>query len=117
MIMIGIIILNGELVINPIKIEKHVHGSKEIPSGYFTLPGAENISAVLFSASGYLSKFNRMGVQAGFRKENVRMIRSGTCYRHDLNASKPDLFQYEVDENSTETWGEGLNLYHNPNAN
>jgi hypothetical protein len=46
-------------------------GQKVIPSGFFDLPGPENVSAVLFSNSGTISKFNRMGVVAGFGSRRV----------------------------------------------
>jgi hypothetical protein len=108
---------DGNLVIDPITIEKHIKpdGTK-IPSGYFFQPDAEHISAVLFSASGTISKFNRLGRQAGFGSPNVRMFRMGTCYDNDPNASMPKIFKYEVTEDSQETWGEGVSMFHNPNA-
>src|SRR5262249_44569042 len=40
---------DGKLKIVPRKIEKHQWGAKVIPSGFFDQPGAENVSAVLFS--------------------------------------------------------------------
>jgi hypothetical protein len=107
---------NGQLVIEPKKIESHKVGDKEIPSGFFFQPGTEQISAVLFSASGTISKFNRLGRQAGFKDPSVLMIRVGTCHDHDPNAAVPKVFRYVVDEKSKETWGEGLSMFHNPNA-
>jgi len=107
---------NNHLVIIPSKIDVHTAGGKEIPSGYFFQPDAEYVSAVLFSASGTISKFNRMGRQAGFGDPNVAMIREGMCYDHDPDSSLPKVFRYEVDKNSSETWGEGLSMFHNPNA-
>ena len=107
---------SGKLVISPIQIEKHVLDGKEIPSGFFFQPDTENVSAVLFSASGTISKFNRMGRQAGFVHPDVRMIRFGSCHNHDENASLPNTFMYEVDESSSETWAEGISMFHNPNA-
>lgn len=53
---------NGQLIITPLTIETHEHQGKVIPSGYFFQPGAENVSAVLFSSSGTISKFDRMGL-------------------------------------------------------
>ena len=106
----------NQLVITPSPISEHRVGDKVVPSGFFNQPGAENISAVLFSASGTISKFNRLGRQAGFSVPNILMIRLGTCYDHDPNASVPRLFKYKVDETSEETWGEGLSMFHNPNA-
>lgn len=106
----------GKLVISPVILETHKVGEKEIPSGYFFQDNVENVSAVLFSASGTISKFNRMGRQAGFKHPDVMMIRIGTAHRHDPNASMPFPFKYEVDESCGETWGEGLSMFHNPNA-
>jgi hypothetical protein len=107
---------NNQLVINSIEIEKHKVGEKEIPSGFFFQPNVENISGVLFSASGTISKFNRIGRQSGFKVDNHLMRRHGTFHDHDPNAVKPKPFSYIVDENSSETWGEGFALFHNPNA-
>lgn len=107
---------SGQLVITPLKIEKHKIGEKEIPSGFFFQNDAENISAVLFSASGTISKFNRMGRQAGFKVPGLVMMRVGTHHDHEPNAHLPKPFKYIVDENSDETWGEGVSMFHNPNA-
>jgi len=107
---------SGQLIISPIKIEKHVVGGKEIPSGFFFQPEAENISAVLFSASGTVSKFNRIGRQAGYADPGVVIVRQGTCHDHDPNASLPNFFRYVVDETKQETWAEGISIFHNPRA-
>lgn len=107
---------NGRLVIEPITIDRHKYGKKDIPSGYFFQPDAENISAVMFSNSGTVSKFNRMGKQAGFGADNVILIRTGFCHDHDENAALPKTFYHKVTGESNESWGEGLSMFHNPNA-
>ena len=107
---------NEQLVIMPIQVDTHKVGGKEIPSGFFFQPDAENVSAVMFSASGTISKFNRMGRQAGFLAPGVIMMRVGTFHDHNPNAHLPLPFKYIVDESSKETWAEGLSMYHNPNA-
>lgn len=107
---------NGKLVIETEKIENHDSGGKTIPSGFFFQPNAEYVSAILFSASGTISKFNRLGRQAGFGDPNILMIRRGACHNHDPNASKPHMFSYVVDESTDETWAEGVSMYHNPRA-
>lgn len=107
---------NGQLVISSLKIDQHQVGSKVVPSGFFFQPDVENVSAVLFSSSGTISKFNRLGVQAGFGKENIIMHRFGTYHDHDPNASLPKQFMYQVTTESKETWAEGLSMFHNPNA-
>jgi hypothetical protein len=106
----------GQLIISPVKIETHKAGSKEIPSGFFFQPEAENISAVLFSASGTISKFNRIGRQSGYKHPDVTMVRMGSCHDHDPNAALPKMFRYVVDETCKETWAEGLSMFHNPRA-
>lgn len=107
---------NGKLNIYPSSIYEHEFGSKKIPSGFFKLEGAENISAVITNPSATISKFNRIGFERG-HKSSVIMIRSGTCYRHDQNSDMPDSFSYIVGENKVkETWRESLSVYHNPNA-
>lgn len=105
----------GKLIIKPQKIEKHT-GSKTIPSGFFNQPDVENISGILFSSSGTISKFSRMAIQSGFGVKGIKTYRMGMSYNKDPNASLPNRFLYEVTENSTETWAEGLDFYHNPNA-
>ena len=78
----------GRLKITARKVKEHRWAKKRVPSGFFGLPGAENISAVLFSNSGTISKFNRMGVIAGFGSNEIRVFREGTAFDHDPNAAK-----------------------------
>lgn len=108
---------DGKLRIHPRKIEKHSWGGKEIPSGFFDQPDAENVSAVLFSNSGTISKFNRMGLLAGFGSPRLRLVRQGFAVNHDPNASSPLPFRVSVnDPDYSEIWSEGLDIWHNPKA-
>lgn len=107
----------GELHITPRKIEKHSWGTKEIPSGFFDQPGSENISAVVFNNSGTISKFLRMGMLAGFGSNRVILTRVGNAVDHDPNAPYPVDFMHVVNSPEySETWVEGFDVYHNPNA-
>jgi len=107
----------GQLVITQMKVEMHEFEGKKIPSGFFMQEKAENISAVLFSASGTISKFNRMERLAGFGLPSQRMYRMGFCHRHDENADLPEYFVHEVEPGKvTESWAEGLSMFHNPLA-
>lgn len=107
---------DGQLIISALKIDKHELNGKEIPSGYFFQPDTENVSAIMFSASGTISKFNRIGKQAGFGDDNIDMYRFGSCHDHSPNASLPKFFNYQVTTETDETWAEGLSMFHNPNA-
>ncbi|WP_338759246.1 glycosaminoglycan attachment site [Bernardetia sp. ABR2-2B] len=108
---------NGELIINPIEIGNYTKpNGQEIPSGFFFQPNSDNVSAIIFSSHGTLSKFNRMGRQAGLGSNIPTLIRIGEFYDHTPNAVKPNFIKYTVDENSNETWSEGVIVFHNPNA-
>lgn len=105
------------LVIVPQSVTEHVDGLKKIPSGFFSQPGGEHVSAVLFSNSGTVAKFNRMGQQGVHHEPDVRMFRYGTCYRWDSNSTLPAPFVYEVgDHEAIESWRQGTVLIKNPNA-
>lgn len=107
---------NDQLIISPIKVDFHEYNGKKIPSGFFFTPDTENVSAVLFSASGTISKFLRMGKIAGFGESSVIMMYQGSKHRFDPNASMPDPFVFMIDDQYEENWGHGVNVFHNPNA-
>jgi hypothetical protein len=107
----------GRLHIQPFKIDQHEFNGKVVPSGFFNLPGSEHISAVVFSNSGTLPKFNRMGLLAGFGSPRVRMFRQGLAVDQNPNAAVPRPFFHAVHEAGyAETWCEGLEVHHNPRA-
>jgi len=107
----------GKLTISPRKVTTHRWGDKEIPSAFFDLPDANNISAVVFSNSGTISKFNRMGILASFGSSRVVLVRQGFAVDHDPNAVEPHAFRHVVNEPGySETWTEGLDVFHNPRA-
>ena len=107
----------GELIIKPMKIDGFVKRTgSTVPAGFFFQPESENISAILFSSTATLSKFNRMGKQAGLGSNKSNILRIGTHHNFDKNASEPKMFQYQVNENCKELWSEGVSIFHNPNA-
>lgn len=104
-------------VILPKKIDKHIWGTKVVQSGFFELPGAENISAVISNPSSTISKFHRMGVKAGFGSRKVQLTRVGYAVDHAANSDKATKFEQVVNSvDYNETWIEGMDVYHNPNA-
>jgi hypothetical protein len=107
----------GNLVIGSTPVEKHVLDVKSIPSGFFDLKDTENISAVVFTNSGTWGKFTRMGYQAGHHRGNLLICRKGLCNDPDPKANVPAEFFYWLhDPFHEETWGEGLEVFHNPKA-
>lgn len=100
-----------------VKGDEHIYGGKKIPTGFFDLPGAENVSAVLFSNAGTLPKFNRMGLRAGFVPENHMYIRQGFRYDPSPEAYVGIPFQEDVlSPEYEEYWSDELQVFHNPNA-
>lgn len=107
----------GETIVSPKRIDKHTWGEKTIPSGFFDIPEAVNISAVISTTAGTISKFNRLGLTAGFGSGNILMIREGTLVDHDPGATDPLMFRAVVNApDYQEPWEQGLNVYHNPRA-
>jgi hypothetical protein len=108
---------DGQLIIKPRRVGTLKWGTKEVPCGFIELPDAENVSAVLFSNSGTISKFNRMGKLAGFGSERLELVRIGTAVNHDPNAVEPLYFKRCVGEAGyDEHWAEGIDIWHNPRA-
>lgn len=107
----------GELVVENEKIASHKFDGREIASGFFFQENSENVSAVIFSATGTISKFGRMGRLAGFGDKKVDSVQMLTYHDHDPNAASPLLLIRKVEPGKmTETWCEGVSVYHNPNA-
>lgn len=98
-----------------IDIDHHIWGTKEVPSGFFYFEGAENISAIFFSPSNDIDKFNRMGLKDGFNSHKYKIRRT---------VKTPNIGSWEIEaitkivptKKYTETWDEGLIVFHNPNA-
>ncbi|MGB8352316.1 MAG: hypothetical protein WCD79_00355 [Chthoniobacteraceae bacterium] len=109
---------DGKLHVRNITVREHRWKHKVIPSNFFEQPGAENLSAILFTNCGTLSKFNRMGELAGFGRKDVKMFRGGVYHNHDNhNATEPKKFYFEITPKTyAENWTQGVALFHNPNA-
>ena len=95
-------------------IVEHRAGQKVIPSGFFNLPDARYVSAVLFTNAGTIAKFSRMAYDSA-RYPDLVMIRWGFASDPDPRAALPLPFGYVVGE-VVETWGEGVTIFHNPHA-
>lgn len=109
---------DGNLVVEAARVEVHKHEEKEIPSGFFDLPGSENVSAVLWTNAGTVPKFTRMALAGPYPDDEVSMVRFGNMIDQDPNAHLPLPFAFIVgdDDAPLETWGLEANLFHNPNA-
>ena len=108
----------GNLVIKTHDIDEHKRDKKVIPSGFFDLPDAENISAVLWTNAGTIPKFARMGMSGKYPDKGISALRFGNRYDADPNAHAPKPFLHFVGGKKAprETWGAETVLFHNPNA-
>ncbi|WP_350431359.1 hypothetical protein ABIS04_13250 [Shewanella sp. H8] len=109
--------IDGKRSIYEETIETHSWQGKTIPSNFFNSENAENISAVLFTNTATITKFNRMGKLAGLGGENIKMQRVGVKLHSDPKSLGPVPFAIDVDDPSyEESWSESVVMYHNPNA-
>ncbi|WP_417280765.1 MULTISPECIES: hypothetical protein [Alphaproteobacteria] len=108
----------GKLVIAAERIQTHQWRDKRpIESGFFRLPESEHVSAVISSNAGTIAKFNRMGILGKFGSDRVLLVREGRMTDHNPNAAMAKIFRVIVNSAGyEEDWIEGLNVYHNPNA-
>jgi hypothetical protein len=98
-------------------------GQHSIPAGLFRAPDFAHLSAVIFSNSATLAKFNRMGFLAGWRPPGLTMIRRGILFDRTPGALNPIDFNLAVDSAEYQAlwpWGEAwcqeLEVFHNPLA-
>lgn len=99
------------------EVQWHEWKGKKIESNFFSLPEAENVSAVIFSNNATIGTFNRMGQLAGLGEKTTRIIRFMDVYNPDPNSITPISIVKDIsDPDYEEAWGDGLVMYHNPNA-
>jgi len=105
----------GKLRVRGKKVKEHTLGTKVIPSGFFKLPNAEHVSAIIFTNSGTNAKFLRMAYQHGRDNDRLIMIRQGYAYDPNPDSQDACYFTYNLDcPPLVESWGNGLVVLHNP---
>ncbi|TPV95543.1 MAG: hypothetical protein B7733_09460 [Myxococcales bacterium FL481] len=108
----------GDVRVRVASVPEHVLGSKTLSPGLFRSdPAWRHVSAILFTNNGALGKFSRMGYQTGLGCEGIKMQRFGWRYNAEPQAMDPSFFAYDMAcPPFVETWGEGLDVLHNPVA-
>lgn len=95
----------------------HVVGRKVVPTNFFGQAGNRHVSAILACNAGTLTKFNRMGVRAGFGDPSVVLTRSGIFNDPTPGSFEGTPFEVNVeDPDYSEGWADEIEIYHNPNA-
>lgn len=105
----------GQGVYQLAAMDTHTHEGRSIPSGFLMGDDARPISAIIFSNAGTISKFSRMGTQAGMGDPSVRLLREGYRHNADPDATEPLHFSYVVGQ-IPERWSDGVTVMHNPLA-
>lgn len=94
---------------------KHTWKDKVIPSGFFSQPDSENISAVIHSHQATVGKFLRMGYLAEFGRRDLDILITGQAYCN--NSPIPSDYTIDITEQGYEEfWNDSITIYHNPNA-
>jgi hypothetical protein len=107
----------GRMVLGPTVLTTHTVGPKSIPSGFFNLPDAENISAVIFTNSATYAKFTRMGWETHGTASKSVAARVGLMWNPDPAIRYATWFAYDLREPLLrERWTDGMVVIHNPNA-
>ncbi|MGK0684551.1 hypothetical protein ACSFC0_04030 [Serratia marcescens] len=96
-------------------IKQHRWKGKEIPSGFFMQPDAENISAVIHCNQATIGKFLRMGYLAEFGRRDMDIHFSCEAIFGNRRPSQPLLLDV-THQDYEEYWGNSVVVYHNPNA-
>lgn len=98
-------------------VVQHEYGGRSIPSGFFSYPRAENVSAVLYANQWTVSRFDRIARQAaGWSAELVGRRQGPYLLPGDEFANRQ--FEHRLGDAGTpdESWWEGVTIFHNPRA-
>lgn len=96
-------------------IAEHQWKGKVIPSGFFSQPDSENISAIIHSNQATVGKFLRMGYLAEFGRRDLEIRLTGQAII-DNNHSPVDYDIDITDPAYEEYWNSSVTIYHNPSA-
>ena len=97
-------------------VGSHIGDTKTIESGWFNNHEAADISAVMWSNSGTVAKFNRMATGLGLGAPGWEIHRLGFELDPRPGATRPASFSERVEPGAEEPWEEGLVVMHNPRA-
>jgi hypothetical protein len=107
----------GQMTAEPAQLVAHKLGMKSIPSGFFNLPDAEHISAVIFTNAATSSKFTRMGWEKHGSATTTMVARVGAMWDPDPDTRYATWFAYDLREPLfRERWTDGMVVLHNPRA-
>jgi len=97
------------------KIKSHKWKGASAPSGFFDLPDADHVSAILFASNATIPTFNRMGKLAKLGSAAVKIIRHYSQYNPVADTMETKISDVD-DPRYEEDWGDSVAIFHNPRA-
>ncbi|CAN7805737.1 hypothetical protein LJR267_010648 [Paraburkholderia hospita] len=115
--------IDGERVISATYVDRLL-GEQAIPAGLFRTGEHPGLSAVIFTNTCAISKFNRVAVSGGAATKGLRYVRIGEFYDRNPGARRGIPFCLDVASaeyrrlwpRSYEPWCADLEVFHNPFA-
>ncbi|SDH23787.1 hypothetical protein SAMN04487926_10311 [Paraburkholderia steynii] len=103
---------------------KYLLSDPPIPAGLFRTDENAALSAVIFTNTCSISKFNRVGISAGAQANGLRYVRVGEFYDRTPGALKGIPFCLDIISEKYRTlwphgyepWSADLEVFHNPHA-
>lgn len=112
-------IVDGKLVITENRTDFHTIGERRL-SNFYDIPLSVNISGILYSNSGTMGKFSRIGYQKGYGDHIHNFFYSGSCHHPEENSLGIRQFMFAINRTNgmdfTDEWRFGLSLFHNHKA-
>jgi hypothetical protein len=110
---------NGIVEITETKSNLNYIGDKRL-SNFYDIPLTSNISGILYSNSGTIGKFSRMGYQAGYGETISSFFYSGSCHDYSADSLGIQQFMFQLargkEMDFVDQWKYGLSLFHNHKA-
>ncbi|MET2521760.1 hypothetical protein [Ralstonia pseudosolanacearum] len=115
--------IDGERVVSATDVDRLL-GDQAIPAGLFRTNESPGLSAIIFTNTCAISKFNRVAVSGGADTKGLRYVRIGEIYNRKPGALRGIPFCLDVASDEYrrlwpvgyEPWCADLEVFHNPFA-
>lgn len=115
--------IDGERVASATDVDRLL-GEQAIPAGLFRTNEHAGLSAVIFTNTCAISKFNRVAISGGAITKGLRYVRMGEFYNQNPGAPRGTPFCLDITSDEYrmlwplrhEPWSADLEVFHNPFA-
>jgi hypothetical protein len=109
----------SKIIVNEMKTDVHIFGERKL-SNFYDIPLTANFSGVLYSNTGTMGKFMRIGYQLGYGKDMSAFFYSGSCHNYAPDSLGISQFMFPIKRGKEigfkDEWRFGLSLFHNDKA-